>query len=363
MLSLSACSPGVELGDTLIIEGVGLDITEDGEYLLTIQVFDASNAEKDDTNKIEIVHSRGKSVLDAFGKASLQSGKELLYSQNRILVLGEQTAKNNSLNEVLDFFIRHYQTRPDVYIFVCKGEAGDILSTEKEGKPIGAKNILALGESGDIKIKSTVKQVVSDIKNETSDCCITAIDKADISGKEVLYESGLAAFKSDKLAGFIDIDSSVGVSLIKGDAKDQTLFVDMEDGSRMTFNLSKLKSSISFAPKDGQPAYIIDVKADLNLYEVDYSGIDLRSLSRKEVEKYSEEKLKEICYDAVDNSVGAYNCDILGFGKVMLKDDPEYYKEHINDYDATLEQATFELKVSAAIDVTGQEAHTAKREN
>ena len=104
------CSQVNQLNERLIVNGIGVDI-EDGAYVVTMHVFDAQRASAggEESQDIVVMTGRGRSVIDAFNAITLQSGKEPLFSQNLVLIVGEETAKNG-MNNMIDFFIRYYET-------------------------------------------------------------------------------------------------------------------------------------------------------------------------------------------------------------------------------------------------------------
>lgn len=357
IIPLSGCSQSIELGDSLIVEGIAVDRGDDGRYIVTIQVFDASNSSSDDTSTVDVIYSEGSLVSEAFGNASLQTGKTLLYSQNTILVIGEKTATNTNLYDFMDFFVRHYQARPDVYVFVAKGLGSDILSVKKDDKYVPASNILSLGKSGDIKASSTVKQVVSDIKNDTSNPLITTIAIANVSDEPIIYEYGVAVFNNEnKLAGFLQTDDALGLSFIRGEGSGENIYVSIAEDVNATVNINKLKSDIDFESIDGKPTYTISINCTLSLYELDSVDLRTRGIDYEDIEAASETKIKDMCESAIYSTVETYHSDVCNFGKVLLQDDTEYYKDIVNDFNNNLNNMNFDVEVNAKIDILGQEA-------
>lgn len=140
LLFTPGCSQVNQLNERLIVNGIGVDI-EDGAYVVTMHVFDAQRASAggEESQDIVVVTGRGRSVIDAFNAITLQSGKEPLFSQNLVLIVGEETAKSG-MNNVIDFFIRYYETRPTVELFVAKERtAREVMNCNSDGRLISAK--------------------------------------------------------------------------------------------------------------------------------------------------------------------------------------------------------------------------------
>lgn len=358
LFTLSACGSSTELGQSLIVEGVAVDMTDDNNYAVTIQVFDAQSAKSDDTSTVDVIYSVGNSVSEAFSNASLQTGKDFLYSQNTILVIGEKTVTQNNLYDFMDFFVRNYQARPDVYVFIARGQGGDILSTKKDDKFIPASSILELGTGGNIKVESTVKQVVGDIKNDTSNPVITALSISDAYNDPTICEDGVAIFnQEDKLAGYLNDEEALGLSVIKGQGKGNSIYVELPNNKSATLNISDVKSDIDFKLIDDKPVYTINVDCDMDLYELDTVNLKENGLNFYDVEQYTDEKIKSICDEAIETTVYKYNSDACNFGKVMLQKDKDYYENCKDNFSGTLTESSFEVNVKSKINITGQEAH------
>ena len=165
LLFTPGCSQVNQLNERLIVNGIGVDI-EDGAYVVTMHVFDAQRASAGGQESKEIVEEtgRGRSVKDAFNAITLQSGKEPLLSQNLVLIVGEETAKSG-MNNVIDFFIRYYETRPTVELFVAKERtAREVMNCNSDGRLISAKDIENLADSGEINAEQVHSDVLTLVK-------------------------------------------------------------------------------------------------------------------------------------------------------------------------------------------------------
>ena len=139
-VSLSGCSYP-ELYERVLIHGIGVDWTGDG-YRVTVR----SSASAEDEGE-ELFVSEGETVLQALSDLSLTTGREPFYSHNYLVVFGMDCALNG-LDDCLDFFVRYYNTRPAVKMFLSATTAQEVLSTEKDGKLMKMSQLQALGRGG-----------------------------------------------------------------------------------------------------------------------------------------------------------------------------------------------------------------------
>ncbi len=131
LLALSACaSPaalgGAELGRRLLIEAVGIDLSEDG-VLLTVLAPDLTTQENDSqTPSVSLLRFTGASLSEAVEAAKRETGLLPFFGYARFLILGK-TAAQSGLPRALSFFIENRSIRNDSPVCVAEKDAADTL--------------------------------------------------------------------------------------------------------------------------------------------------------------------------------------------------------------------------------------------
>lgn len=351
----TGCSNIKQLDERMIIHGVGIDKVED-EFELTIQQFSASDS-KEKEEGAQVIKTKGNSIMDAFSDLSLKTGKDPLYSQNFLLAIGEDTARKG-VNDILDFFIRHYESRPTVKVIVVKGKAEDALGFKRDNKLVMAKDIVSIAESEKFNSKvmsSNIFQFVGDLKNVTSspNASFISIEKQD--DNEVLVANGTAVFKDDKLVGIMNTEDTMGALIINNRIKNGTEVVDIESVGRVSFSLSKSKSKVKFSLDNGNPTYYINIKVNTNIYEIEREMDKQFPNNALELMRQSlEERIKLISYQAINKSIYEYNSDIFGFGKIVLNSNKDYFQSIDGNWDRIIKDAKYNIDVKVKINNTGQ---------
>ena len=137
--SVAGCAP--ELYERALISAVGVDKTEDG-CRVTVRAAQAN------AGGTEIsLSGEGKTVPEALNEITRITGQQPLYSHNTLVVFGMDCAQDG-LKEYLDFFLRHYDSRPTVKVFLSETTAEDILRVESAEEPRAAQ-IAELAKSAD----------------------------------------------------------------------------------------------------------------------------------------------------------------------------------------------------------------------
>lgn len=360
LVLLTGCTKVSQLHERLIVQAVGLDIVE-GQYVVTMQVFDALNSGEGEEDEALVVSAQGKSVLDAFTNITLQTGKEPLYSQNMVVILGEDTAKQG-INKVMDFFIRYYEARPEVDVFVVKDTAFKLLRSKGEnGKLLKAQDISKLAESGALNasaIQSTIRQVVSMLQNETADPHMIALKMTERQDYEVVSVDGTAVFDEDVLVGYLGMEETQGAMMLLGSTINGAQVLELPDVGNVTYAISGVKSDIKVSVENNKPVYSIDVDVTANLFEIDHAIRDkLPSNSFDIMQAALEQRVKQLCQQAIKTTVMEYRCDIFNLGNRLWKQHPEYYRKVSDQWKQTMTESVFQVTVKAELKRVGQEVN------
>ena len=194
---LSGCTGGKQLHERLIVQGLGVD-KENNLYNVTVQFLTADNSGEEMGENYETISLKGDSIIDAISKVSNITGKEPMYSQNLILILGEEVARDG-ISKVIDFFIRHYECRPTVTVFIAKENASKILTLEGANGIMTAPKISEMSDAQRLNsniIFSNVLDVVNCLYNNISDPKIACIN---IDNGDLVIAYSTAVFNEDKL--------------------------------------------------------------------------------------------------------------------------------------------------------------------
>ena len=112
---------------TAMVMAVGID-RQDETFILTSQIaIPQSSKQGKATETVEIV-SRGKTIGEAFEEINAKTGwyPKLVFCN--LIVLGEETTKNNVF-DALDYFLRDEYLSDNCLVVACDGLAKDILNT------------------------------------------------------------------------------------------------------------------------------------------------------------------------------------------------------------------------------------------
>ena len=349
VLFFSGCSNYAQLHQKLIVQAIGVDYEND-KYSITVQALDFKNLKDKDTPTVKVLELEGLTVMEALGNISNQTGLNPLYSQNLMLIIGKPTAEQG-INKLIDFFIHHYEMRPNITVCLSTGKASDILTLESNGKILEAKNIFDMINKD---MKSDMIHFVGNIKSDASDPYIPCLRIEKSAKNSKVVSDTIAVFKNDTLSYTLDKDLSQGLLLVNGVSNPGVCVVKgLENFGDTAFELGKINTKIDVKIKDNYPEYFINIKAKANTFEIDKNLFNGNCEEIKKVlEKKLAEKLKEISQQAILECV-RNKSDVFGFGKKLLNKNPNYFRPISNSWKDMIKDYKYHVNVEANISDIG----------
>ena len=331
-----------ELHEKLMIQGIGIDFL-DNRYKVTVQAYDFKNPEKENEPKIKLIKSEGETISGALQNLKNMTGLSPLYSQNKIIIIGEDTSKLGVKN-IIDFFVRFYENRPSVKVRVSQGKAEEIFNTQVDGKFIKASEIKDLvDEKFDVNILEFEKNLESSISSPS----LFFIQKKD----GALICENLSIFKKDKFIKTISNEETLGVNLLKGN---QNIGVySFKDGNDLiSFKIQNVKAKINPKINEGTIDFKINIKISADLIETS-KVFDNTEKMISNCKNILDKNLKELCEHAIQ-SIISEECDTFKFKKMVRNKYPQFYKD--NKFESFLKKANYDVRVDSKIAMIGIES-------
>ena len=162
----------------------------------------------------------------------------------------------------------------------------------------------------------------------------------------------MAIFKDDKLIGYADEDESRGIDLINEKVENTTSSFKYNN-HYISISLSEIKVKKSIDIIDDEIIAYITLESIASIKEI--AGDE--NLNDKEVindiEKKSEEAIKNIIERGLDCALKKYKSDIFGFGNLIYKKDPKYFEKIKYDWDDKLNDLKTVVNVNLKLQTKG----------
>lgn len=340
-LSLTGCAP--ELYERILISAIGVDLTENG-YRVTAR---AAVAQEDGS---EICLSgEGKTVPEALNQLAFSSGQKPLYSHNTLVVFGMDCAKSG-LNRCMDFFIRHYDSRPTVNVFLSETTAEEILMQEG-GTP--SKQIANLAKSADYSGLSLDVNLIELINGIYGDGWSAALPVLKMEDSAML--SGTAVLDYYRLQCVLTPEETRGLLALRGLLKaGETAVVDPECGD-VSLSVHNTTCSIRFTGTAENPRFDVALQIEGEISSISGEERHLENQAFPRLERAFAERTLADVSAYLSAAVFQNGCDAAGFGNVILRDAPEVWRGISESWTERLPEAAFDLHVEAVIERVEEE--------
>lgn len=351
LIFLCGCSGGGELHEKFIIQGIAVD-KDGGKYKLTAQAYDFQTPKDEKEPSIRVVEVSGATLLEALENIKKKTSLNPVYSQNMIILMGEDVAKSG-VNNFIDFFIRHCETRPKVKLCVCSGTASEVIKSKDGDKPVKAQNIHDLIPD---ELGSDVMHFVGDVYGKISDPYVAWLGLSENNNSEEIVFKGVGLFRDDILYDCLENEDAFGFMIFKGISGFSSCVVKNERFGEVT--CSATRSAVCVTPEiteNSYPVFKINISADMSAFafDSDYeSGASENDITG--LERDIEDKLGTI-YGHLLGKITSANIDALGFGKVLRNSHPEYFKKISNDWENIISKCRYEVTQEVTLSITGKE--------
>ena len=351
----------IPLHQRVLIQGIGIDRGENGGYAVTAQAISTSV-----TSSVEVYQTEGASVYEALNNITLVTGKSPFYTHNSIIIIGKECAEEG-LDKVIDFFVRHHQTRPAENVFMANGKASDILTLQtapqlsmenqqlQTNQYVLASQIEQLASAGDLDsqlLEVRVLDVANNLYSESSDVVLPILT---IQGESIAVE-GSAVFFNDKLRGTLDRPATVGMKAIKNKLTGGAVNLTMDSGAVATLDFLESQCEIQTEIRDNIPHFSLHLSCKMRIDEIarplrkKLSDADFDSLG-----DIAAERVRFVVEKAIETTIKEYRSDVVSFSNTLLKQQTAWWKENKKNWRTIMKQCTYSVSVDAVIDEEGQE--------
>lgn len=371
---LAGCWDRNEVNEMAIVVGTAIDKKDEERIELSVQLIipqmmgmgqqgmGGEQGGQGPRNTL-VESAAGHTIYDALAKIQERIPRRLFWGHNRILVIGEEVAKEPFGHHV-DFFLRHPQPRLRTKLFIGKGKAKDILAvlTPLENSSAKAAQELARLHFG---LQVTVMEFLRMINSEAQAAALPWLEVAPPDPEigeeqaEHLWLNGSAIIKDGKMVGRIDDETTRGLIWL----------LDEIEMAEITFRPSKGKGQISaqiirsetrLIPKieNGKWRVIVDIDTydDILENQTDLALDDPRVID--DLEKEMENVIAQRIQQALRHVQKEMKADCLGFAILFHRRYPDQWKEVRDRWDDVFPEIEVELRVNAKIKRYGLATHS-----
>lgn len=352
-----------DIRNRLVIQGVGIDIGDDGRYSVTIQAIDTNAqavASSDNASQppLKTFVVKGDTIYTAIKGVTELEGKLPLYSQNRIIILGKTITEEN-MDDVIDFFVRDVENSSSVCIAAAENTAGEILKAKNGEEYISAGNIEDAINSSEYEgriFRMQLYDLINRYNSSTKDFAIPLLSVVEKDGEKGVEIIGTALFNNTRYRERISPDETVFLNTLYDRINNSALSYDYENNKKVSLNIVSAKTVRQVTIQQGKPTFRISVRMKADIAEIN-GGVSLK-METAELERISragEIHIKGETEKLIYKMYNGYNSDAVGFARLLYIHETPFFKQNEKNLDSVLQNSNYEVEVSLEIRRIGHE--------
>ncbi len=360
---LSSCEKaGTELADLMIIQGIGMD-KKNGKYTVTVEILNneqsgSPGGDSNSENKTKIYSTSGETLSTAFRQLTSKSGNLPLFAHNRVVVIGKSLL-NENIRDLLDFYIRNYDSRASQLVCVAKDEDAEKVIRANLLKDTVKSEILEnlLEESNKESIipKSRIIDVINAYYSETGGFSIPCVSVNKNGENEDFKLTGSALFNKDGFLKYLTEEESQGLSFLNNTVEKGYLSTTLPDNSKAAFLINKSHTKYNIFVENGQLIYEVKIDIHCDLDEISKIGNKNDKLLLDELKKAVGEELGKRCSKTLSALQGKNGADAIRYGKRLSLYKNSAYEKVKNQWDAVFPTIKTRLITDVTIRRVGEE--------
>ena len=323
-----------------------------------------------------LVTAAGRTTFEAVRNLARQSPRRIYWAHNSWIIFGEEAAREG-VAPYLDYFTRQGQCRRLSNVLVVEGDtASSFLQLEFEltKQPSAAglgllKNVMV---SKSTYIPSTVNDFLVALDSEGADPVmgrVQTIVKAEpeLPPGQVLRTDvpkspagvGGAAFKGDRLAGWLSETQARGLLWTWGKVEGGSLVVQLPGGEGGLVGLQILGEDAEVSPslEDGRVVMTVKIVTDADIADLGPNVPPYDARSRRELVAATEERMAQAVREEVLAALARareLRADIFGFGAVIHARLPAQWRKLKDRWDEEFPNLEVRVEVKARVRHTGR---------
>lgn len=362
-LLTTGCWNYVGLNDMTVISGIAIDKIDD-DYKLSFEIYNLQETTTGEPIKSEIIETTGKTIFDAVRNAKKKISNKLYFSDAKVIIISQDIAKEDGINNVLDWFFRDPEIRETIGLVISQEEtASAFFKVDGLTNTIVSNDIKNIIEKDQAITSSTeMKQLykVFDIlNNEGESLVLPAIRLIENNDENVCEVNGIAVFKEDKLVDYLSSEETKYYLLAKGLLKGGIITINTklnndEESQKISLEVKSSNSSQEYTSLEENNLTIkVSTSTDVTLSECADKDKKLKEENIVELEKKSASLIKRNIEKVIKKIQNNFDTDILGYGKKIYQKYPKKWTEIQDDYEEMFKNITVEVESKVKIYNTG----------
>ncbi|NLJ56546.1 MAG: Ger(x)C family spore germination protein [Firmicutes bacterium] len=387
LLSCSGCWDKTEIEDLAILTAWGVDREENGDILASaviVKPFAVAGKTGEGSAPPErpfwLASSSGRNMLEAMCNFAAFSPRFIFCAHSRFVIFGEETARQG-VEKILDFFERNREPRLTANLLVVKDmTAAEFLKSEFEMVPLPPEGGLGLIQNATRRLGTVVNVNLNDFLIalgsegiEPVAGCFEVIPKrpvpleGELERKEIIQSpviNGAAAFKDDRLVGWLNRTETRGLQWIRGKVENTPLLVEnpMAPPALIGVEVIRANSAVTPSMVKGKPHVQIKIELEGNIEDAQgFFDPKTDPAVLKNIEKRMAAVIEKESEAVLHRCQQELNTDIFGFGATFHRSLPQTWDRLRGNWDTEFPRLEVSLDIKTHIRLSGLAIESIKK--
>ncbi|MBY9077938.1 Ger(x)C family spore germination protein [Paenibacillus sp. HN-1] len=365
VLPVSGCWDKTELTEFGYVQAVALDKGEQGEIVLTTHFYNPSNAEgmggetKKTSAKGISIRTEANTIFEAIRDIPVRYGRKAKWDHMRVILIGEELARDEDIREVLDFFSRDQEPRPTVPVMIAGGNAGDLFKIKPFVESTIGQQLQELQRSGAKFTAKTSNVPFFDLALQfMSETDVEMVPYVKETGpSKVITASGIAVLKNGKLARVVSPADTESLMMLLNKYENGIIEFPCPDSSEESkrrteaFEVMSLKTKVKTVTKDERAIVQISTQIIGSLGEISCTSIKTEQDEKRledHIQKFVEDRMQKVM-----NTFQEGKLDVIGAGNQVYRKNPRLWKRWKPTWDKRFAASQVDIHVEVNISDSG----------
>ena len=297
------------------------------------------------------ISETGDSIHQMTREFSLRKDSPMFSQHLKVIVINSDLARNYSLEQLLDQFLRDNEIRPSCLVFISKEQASETLESKETGE-IPAFRLIGIADNEYRTTRILPSISLAKLEGKMQSKSSFLLQNVISTNGEVKF-SGAAVIegKTKKLRGFLKEEELEGLTWITGKGKGGLVkSFDKETSQPIIYEVKSMKSKIIPYVNGNNISFEVNIESEGRLSE---NWVVSKKTSENKFLKSAEKAAEEEVYRLVNNVLEImqedYQVDVAGFGNQLRIKHPKVWEKVKKDWDQTFSEVPIKYKVKINI--------------
>lgn len=354
-----------DIRNRLVIQGVGIDAEKDGTYTVTLQAINTAAqsspaGEGGPQTPVKTYTLKGETVYSAIKSAAEYDGKIPLSSQNRVIIIGRETAEKG-IEGIVDYFVRDVENSASLRIAVADGRASEIMEASPENGEVIARNIEQSIRSSEYQPEISELQLYKLADRYRSSfgsysAPVIALKENGGEKEKTVEIKETALFSGARLKSTLTKDETVMLNFLCNTSYNGAASYKTAKDEKISVSIIDSKTKRLVKMENGKPVFNINVNIECDIAEI-YNGI-LKSIDEKrisELEGAAEKYFKGEIENIINKLYREAECDVPAFSRLIYIRYPSFYRKQEKNLNTVMAESRYNVEVKVTVRRVGHE--------